>query len=365
VSYIEARTLSVVDSIYAAASDFALWSDALGGVADLLGAEDAALGTVGPDGIAWLEAPRTDPDYLRRYADYHAEDVIFHEIVAKGVGHAVTDDMVVDDAALASNAHHHEWALPQGYRTRLGGVVLEEDGWRTVVMLPGQDSFGAQQKRLFTLISSHLRRAMQINIRLAREANSGAVSIRLLEQMSTGAMLVDAGGRLLFANKAAETLFTPKGGLKLSGGRLSATETEDDALLAKLIGQCAAQRLGDCGGELRLRSASWKRRTLLVLPLRQSMPVLTSTSPVAMLFEVIEQSDEATIARLRLHYGLTPAEAAFAIEIAKGDGKRAAAERRGISYGTARTHLSNIFGKAGVNRQAELVRLIVGNDSQG
>lgn len=365
MSFIEARTLSVVDSIYAAASDFAVWSDALVGVADLLGAEDAALGTVGPDGIAWLQAPRTDPDYLRRYADYHAEDIVFHEIVAKGVGHAVTEDMVVDDAALTSNAHYHEWALPQGYRTRLGGVVLAEDGWRTVAMLPGQSSFGAEQKRLFKLISNHLRRAVQINIRLAREANSGAVTINLLERMTTGAMLVDGGGRLLFANKAAEALFMPNGGLRLSAGRLSATRTEENALLANLIGQCARQRLDDSGGELSLGSAGWKRRTLLILPLRQSMPVLTPAAPVAILFEVVDQSDETMTARLRLNYGLTPAEAAFAIEIAKGDGKRAAAERRGISYGTARTHLSNIFVKIGVNRQAELVRLLVGNGSQG
>jgi DNA-binding CsgD family transcriptional regulator/PAS domain-containing protein len=357
----EARILSVVDSIYSAASDFSLWPDALVGVADLLGAEDAALGAVGPDGIAWLQAPRTDPEYLRRYSDYHAEDVVFHEIVARGVGQGVTDDMVVDEAVLASNAYHREWAAPQGYRTRLGGMVLEEDGWQTVVMLPGRNRFEAEQTRLFKMISRHLRRAMQINIRLARDSVHGEVSIRLLDQMTSGAILVDANCRVVFANKPAEALFKPGGGLELTGDRLFATGDEENTALETLIGRCVRQRLDESGGELGLRSRGWKRRKLLVIPMRRSTPVLTAGAPVAIILDAVDQSDEATTSRLRQHYGLTPAEAAFAIEIVKGDGKRAAAARRGISYATARTHLSHIFEKTGVNRQGELVRLVMGN----
>ena len=163
----EAAALSVVDEIYAAAADFALWPDTLVRLADLLGAEDAAFGTVGPGGIAWLEAPRTDPDYLRTYSDYHDQDLVWHRIVARGVGAAITDRMVIDEALLRHNAYHQEWSLPQGYRTKLGGMVLEEDGWRTVMVLPGRNPYAAEQTRLYKLLSGHLRRAVQINIRLA------------------------------------------------------------------------------------------------------------------------------------------------------------------------------------------------------
>jgi DNA-binding CsgD family transcriptional regulator len=62
---------------------------------------------------------------------------------------------------------------------------------------------------------------------------------------------------------------------------------------------------------------------------------------------------------LQARFRLTPAEAAFATEIIKGDGKKAAAQRRGISFTTARSHLSSIFAKTGVRRQAELVRLLM------
>jgi len=68
---------------------------------------------------------------------------------------------------------------------------------------------------------------------------------------------------------------------------------------------------------------------------------------------------QTQIDRLRQGFGFTAAEAAFALEILKGDGRKAAAARRGITDGTARTHLSRIFDKAGVNRQAALVRLLL------
>ena len=60
-------------------------------------------------------------------------------------------------------------------------------------------------------------------------------------------------------------------------------------------------------------------------------------------------------------FGFTPAKTIFALEITEGDGRKATAERLGISVGTARSHLSKIFDKTGVTRQAKLVRLLLRN----
>ncbi|MGH7247371.1 MAG: helix-turn-helix transcriptional regulator, partial [Pseudomonadota bacterium] len=56
----------------------------------------------------------------------------------------------------------------------------------------------------------------------------------------------------------------------------------------------------------------------------------------------------------------TSMEAALAAEILRGDGRKAAARRCGITDGTAKSHLSRIFDKTGTHRQAELVRLLLG-----
>jgi DNA-binding CsgD family transcriptional regulator len=357
----EAAILPVIDGIYAAACDFAAWPALLEQLADLLGARDAAFGTMSPTGIAWLEAPRTDPAFLGRYADYHAEDLVWHAIAASGVGSVVTDEMVGDAADLHTGAYYNEWSLPQGYRTKLGGLVLDEEGWQTMIVLPGLDRYSAEQVRLLKLLSPHLRRAMQIHMRLTESRLDDEVSTRVLDRLASGALLVDGNRRLLFANRAAEALFQPGGGLALSGGQLTATGRTEQAALDAAIARCARQAPADSGADLDLRCEGAPRQ-LRVIPLRRSVPLVSPGVPVALLIAAADRSDEAVTARLRLHYGLTPAEAAFAVEIAKGDGKRAAAARRGISYTTARTHLSRVFDKTGVRRQGELVRLILGRD---
>jgi DNA-binding CsgD family transcriptional regulator len=59
-------------------------------------------------------------------------------------------------------------------------------------------------------------------------------------------------------------------------------------------------------------------------------------------------------------YGLTPMEAAVAVEIARGDGLQSVAEKLGIGASTARTHLQHAFEKTGTRRQAQLAWLIAG-----
>jgi len=50
---------------------------------------------------------------------------------------------------------------------------------------------------------------------------------------------------------------------------------------------------------------------------------------------------------LHVRFGLTAAEAGLAAEIVKGDGREAAAKRRGISVATARAQLSSILKRPG------------------
>jgi DNA-binding CsgD family transcriptional regulator len=57
------------------------------------------------------------------------------------------------------------------------------------------------------------------------------------------------------------------------------------------------------------------------------------------------QERDVRKAQLRRRFGLTPAEADVAMEIARGDGREAAAARLGIAVSIARMHLTRIFEK--------------------
>ena len=57
-------------------------------------------------------------------------------------------------------------------------------------------------------------------------------------------------------------------------------------------------------------------------------------------------------------FGITPAEAKLVAHLVDGLTLTAAAEALGVSRNTARTQLSSIFTKTGVNRQMQLVKLV-------
>lgn len=74
--------------------------------------------------------------------------------------------------------------------------------------------------------------------------------------------------------------------------------------------------------------------------------------------EKTQSADEAAT-RLARSFGLTPAELRLARHLADGGTLAAYAAEQNVSRNTARTHLSSIFQKTGVNRQADLVRLLL------
>ena len=355
--------LDLVDRIYEAGMSFDRWPQALTRMADVLGARDAALGAMAPTGLPWIFAPRTDPAFMQTYAEaYHPLNEVWHAVTQRGVGRPATDDMVMPRDRREKSAFHNEWFRPQGYSTSMGGMILHEHGWRTVLMLPGRSAFGRDQLRLMHMLTPHLRRAVQLNIKLAQGDLDTDVTARLLEEMQAAAFVVDADARVLFANAAADRLFQAGRGIRLVQGVLTAVRTEDADTLAAVIAGCAAGGLQGHGGVVEAPHASGTPTRLQFLPARRGTPLLASTLPAAIVFDESHRAPADPALRLRLMYGLTPAEAAFALEIVKGDGKPLAAERLGISFATARTHLSHIFAKTGVRRQAELVRLVLGDE---
>src|SRR5208337_2828602 len=187
------------------------------------------------------------------------------------------------------------------------------------------------------------------------------------ETLSQAALLVDARGRVVLANAAAKAVLDARDGIFLNKGRLAITGSPD--ALQKLVTSCARRSLeiGGPGGELKVARDPFRSPLrVTVAPLRSNtrLPDLPWTgvgSPVAIITVTDCDLDwSRQEGNLRRRFGLTPAEAQFAAEISKGDGRKAAAQRCGISEDTAKTHLSKIFWKTGTHRQAELVRLLLG-----
>jgi DNA-binding CsgD family transcriptional regulator/PAS domain-containing protein len=219
------------------------------------------------------------------------------------------------------------------------------------------------------LLLPHLRRAVTISNVLDARAIERAHMAEALDALRCGVVLTNRDGDILHANRSAEHMLQDGGVLKGTGGTLSARTPAAAQELRKAIRLAAGNEtlLGKTGLAISLSGPAAAPVLAHVLPMSGS-ELRTQLRPeaVAAVFvgastaTALELTADETKDYLRRRFGLTAAEANVALEIVQGDGREAVADRLGISMTTVRTHLTHIFEKTGVRRQAELVRLLMG-----
>jgi DNA-binding CsgD family transcriptional regulator len=184
-----------------------------------------------------------------------------------------------------------------------------------------------------------------------------------MNQLSQGVMLVDAEGRVGFANRYAERIFVSQDGLRLTPGGLKADLPDQTRRLRDLIAKAASAGAGNpahSGGALTLERASGRRSLGVFVAPSVSVKMGIGARPAAVVFVTDPEQDiSADAGQLEQLLELTPAEARLATALAQGQTVQEFAESAAVSLNTVRTHLKSIFSKTGVSRQSDLVRLIL------
>ena len=359
------RALSeLIGSIYDTVVDPSACPTMLNGLADLLGATGGA--QVGAYNAkthsATMLAPRVDPKELPSFSQYWAN--IWRQCDKHPIGDIIVPQMLISHQD-RRGTEIFSGSAKQGPERMMGATLLTEDSVSTVVSVSrpySEGEFDPAQTQLFAALIPHLQRAVQLRIRLAALNGPPTSSAEMLNRLPHAVLLVDAGARVIFANQAAARMLGAGNGLSLDRDGLKAETTEDTRRLRRTIADCAepANELGGAGGRLRLSRRDRGPLTMLVIPHRTQVTWIDILRPTAILF--ITEAEQAAVLRserFTQDFGLTRAEAVFAVEISKGDGLQAAASRLGVSLTTVRTHLAHVFDKTGTRRQAELVRLIL------
>jgi DNA-binding CsgD family transcriptional regulator/PAS domain-containing protein len=369
------KVLDLVATIYDAALEATLWPNVLNRIGDAVGGPHVMFAIYDPAiGLMNLLAPRIDPEIMRSDVVEHwvPRNPLLRPSACEPPGKVFTCANFIPLDEFAGTAFYQEWWRPAGFSTEPLVTNLFVDGAASGFFashgLLNRAPVDSGQKRLFAALAQHLVRAVALqrrlyNVTIAREDASAG-----LDGLPQGFLLVDAQARILFANRAARALLDACDGLELESGILCASDADAGRTLCGLIASCAdeANAATDCGGDLALsRGAARLPLHVLVTPVRPEAPTaaipwaLPQRSAAIVLISDPETKMRARVKSLRERFGFTPAEAAFALEIIKGDGRQATADRLGITVGTARSHLSKIFDKTGVRHQAELVRLLL------
>ena len=357
----EKQISALIALFYDAAVDPERWPAALNLLADSLQAGSAALGLQHAVTHAHTAiAPRNDPDFQVSYAAYYGRiNPLVRGLAGLPLGRAVVDDELIPKSALHRTEFYADWLRPQRMNSSLAAAVLADGtriGFVNVIRNRGED-FGKADLRAFALIAPHLQRAVQLQLRLEEAAMTRASSAAMLDHLAEGAILVDAGARVLYANRPAERLLAAREGLLRRSHGLVTARAEATSALHRLIAEAAS---AGAGGSVLVARPQGRPLSVLVAPLRTEVSWLARDRPAAIVFvRDPDRLPEVSVRLLRTLFGLTPAQAILARELTRGGGARATAQRLGLSHATVRAHLLQIFAKTGTQRQAELIGLVL------
>lgn len=351
--------LGLIEAIYSASLQPAEWTGVLQTLADAVGAREASLGILAANEAPWIIAPRTDPDFALSYLQhYHPLNLFWRQVTRQPIGVLATDTMLLPRERLQASQFFNEWSAPQGYRTVMGTTLAQSGSGRIELQIPGSTDFDDEHLRIVRTLVPHLTRGTAIMGMLRSATAEQAGLLGAIDQLGRGILVLDRFGRLLHANAIGERVLAEARSLCIRDGKLHAQATTADRDLQRLVQSCSGSTIS-AGGRMQLPNVDHPLLSVQLSPLPVSArDIALPHGQVLVVIANMGTGLSSEHQRFQQRYGLTAAELALALEIAHGDGREAAARRRGISVSTARTHLSSIFDKTGVRRQAELVRLL-------
>lgn len=365
----------VIGKIYDSAVDPALWPGALEATCGLIGA------TVGVIALYDMRNKIVrmpyywggDAEFIRSYESFASFAPFWSAYPHYQVGqYACTRDLM-ERAGLAEDEllnmpFFKDWALPSGLRDVVAGVVTKTDGHQGVISLNTpvtRDVVGPRDLAVMDLLLPHLRRAIMIGDLLDVRSITAAAFEATLNALSSAVVLVDAGGRILQANQAAQKMFSANGPILSLRGELATHRAEATNALRSAIARAAMNEselgYGGIGVPIRNRNGDSLAHSIAhVLPLKSGTlrPGLSFGAVAAVFVTPAYETAAPPVEALTALYDLTPTEARVMVEIAAGKNRAATAIALGIADSTVKTHLARVFEKTGTSEQPELAKLV-------
>lgn len=226
-----------------------------------------------------------------------------------------------------------------------------------------ENAFSENEENLFSMISTHLLRAIKLRQQLCEERMTKELQSDALDRLSVGSIVVGANGGLTSVNEVASRILKHKDGLSDYGLRLHALDSQTDKILQSSISEALADDPNSERSIVRALSVPRKGKDnlQLVISVRPMLDLVSDRMQNGALIFVhdpeTKSCKDATI--YQQLFNLTRAESNLAAELANGLSVEAAEERLNISHNTTRSHLRSIFSKTGVSSRADLIRLLI------
>jgi DNA-binding CsgD family transcriptional regulator len=366
----EAEILSdLIGTIYDTTLDRALWSDVLRRSAEFVGGSAAAIFSKNPtagNGFVYYESG-VDPYYRQLYFEKYVDldpATTGHYFADVGQPIAIADFMPYSE--FLETRFYKEWVHPQGLVDLVSAVLDKSVTSAALFGVFRYQRHGIvddETRRRMRLIVPHIRRAVLIGNVLDLNAAENTAFADTLSGLAAGVFLVDAGARIVFANRSGEIMLD-EGNILCQRNRV--LTTVDPKVGTTLPDVIALARDGDAavganGVAVPLSSPPGEPWLAHILPLtsgaRQHAGIVHSAVAAVFVHQASLETPSSMETMSKL-YRLTPSELRVLAAVSEVGGIAAIAEVVGIAEATVKTHLQRLFAKTGTNRQTDLVKLV-------
>lgn len=307
-----------------------------------------------------------DPESLQTYSESYPKLGSMADPMSISVEQVVGTADLAPSEDFYRSRFYREWARPRGWAD-VASAVIERSGtsctFLSIVRHEASGPIDDEMRRRMALIVPHARRGVLIAKTLGLKHAEAVCFSDILDGLNAGMILVDAIGRIVHINAAADAIFDAAGFLRTADGRLVARDARTNAALREML---VAAEAGDAaldvkGIALPLPAQDGERYVAHLLPLTSGARRDTGLAydAVAALFvrhvALDFSSPSEIVGRM---YKLTPAEQRVLLAIVDVGGVPEVAAELGVAVTTVKTHLRRVFEKTGVSRQADLVKLV-------
>jgi DNA-binding CsgD family transcriptional regulator len=366
----ESSLSQLIGDIYDAALAPALWPRVLEQSCSFVGGYAANIlwHDVATERSALFQEFNVDPHYHHLYMEkYAAMNPLFpaSTFLEPGLIYSIGD--IVPMPEFVETDFYKEWVAPQGIVDALGTNLdrtLTSSALFVVMRSVQQGLVDDEMRRRMLLIVPHVRRAAAIGQLIGEHTAKMDALADTLGKLAAGVFMVDADGRIGYANAAGLAMLDQGDVVRAQQATLAAVDPEAGQVLRDVIAAAAAGgAVGIRGIAVPLGGSRQERWLAHVLPLTSGARKQATASysvAAAVFVRKITLALPSPLELLAKVYRLTGSEVRVLQGVVDVGNVPAIAKVLGISQATAKTHLRNVFQKTGTNRQSELVKLVAG-----
>jgi DNA-binding CsgD family transcriptional regulator len=271
---------------------------------------------------------------------------------------AFVDEDILTPEELRKVDFFNECTLPKGFKWAAGvGFSAGSSLWglclhRTV----RQRAFGQEDSRVLSELSAKLTEVATLSTAIGRRVISGAVTA--LELVGKPALAIDRFGFIIDANALAADVLDSE--VAIVQRRLKIADGVSRAEFERLLDilRYLPDRATLPATNLTIKRKGQRALLVRVLSVDGAARQPFLGARALLLISDLERPLRLDATDVAEVFGLTPAEARFAVKLATGVSLERAADELGIAYETARNQTKRIFQKTDTHRQAELVALL-------